>query len=153
MKGMLAKLESSWEPTKLSSSQLNQVLALEAAVFQSQDTFGTNNPLHGEGSMRLYQPRSSFISQSTKPGPHATSDQSQGSSHPSKFSNQYVNGSRKHYQGYNNSLYFSCGILDHRSIELNYPNALSKDDQAYLKNMIFGTTVKEVQANLDPTLV
>ncbi len=153
MKRMLAQLESSWEPKKLSSSQLNQILAFEVAVFQSQDIFGTNNPLHPEGSMRLYQPRSSFISQSTKSGPDAPSNQSQSSSHLSKSSNPYVNGFRNNYQGYNNSLCFSFGIPGHCSIELNYPNALSKYENAYLKKMIFRKAVKEVQAHLDPTLV
>lgn len=35
-------------------------------------------------------------------------------------------------------LCFSCGIPGHRSTECNNPNALSKDEQAYLKNIIFG---------------
>lgn len=87
--------------------------------------------------MQPYQTRSSLINQLVRLKADAVYYQPHSSFDPNKFSNSYINGSRKHYQGYNNLLCFSCRISNYYSTECSYPNVLSKDKQIYLKNMVF----------------
>ena len=107
--------------------------------------------------MRPHQPSMSSSSQSTNSGPEPTFNQLRSGFDPSRSSNPCINKRQKHYQEYNNPLYFSCGSPGYHAtdrIEVNISSSRPTSNTAEpftATNTVGGVTQQVVTHVIDHT--